>query len=201
MVADETCPYVAAQGPTRGKFGQTTSPPVAALVIKLIVSRHMFNIHGPWLMVEEGKACCRTCGVGTASIPEPDIIWGSEALKSWPHTLTRCKLLTSTKTPTARALVKWVRLKRAESQLDLVQLNCLCFHSEQRVIVCLPCSFILGWGLLWTEASRALLLLVAQPNLPPREFMCSQIRSWTEIRNLNIDLKFLKHFKLPAGSH
>ena len=48
MVADETCPYVAAQGPTRGKFGQTTSPPVAALVIKLIVSRHMFNIqaHG-----------------------------------------------------------------------------------------------------------------------------------------------------------
>ena len=46
MVADETCPYVAAQGPTRGKFGQTTSPPVAALVIKLIVSPShvVFNI-------------------------------------------------------------------------------------------------------------------------------------------------------------
>ena len=39
-------PYVGARGLTKGKFGQTTSPAVAALVIKLIVppSHVAFNI-------------------------------------------------------------------------------------------------------------------------------------------------------------
>ena len=58
-MAAKTYPYVGAQGPTKGKFGQTMSPAVAAFVIKLIVPRHMFNVQHTtslWLGEdEEGK--------------------------------------------------------------------------------------------------------------------------------------------------
>ena len=59
-MAAKTYPYVGAQGPTKGKFGQTMSPAVAVFVIKLIVPRHMFNVQHTrlWLLIvedEEGK--------------------------------------------------------------------------------------------------------------------------------------------------
>ena len=58
-MAAKTYPYVGARGPTKGKFGQTMSPAVAAFVIKLIVPRHMFNVQHTtslWLVEdEEGK--------------------------------------------------------------------------------------------------------------------------------------------------
>ena len=55
-MAAKTHPYVGARGPTKGKFGQTMSPAVAALVIKLIVlpSHAALNIQAG--MVADGTA-------------------------------------------------------------------------------------------------------------------------------------------------
>ena len=71
-------PYVGARGLTKGKFGQTTSPAVAAFVIKLIVPRHMWRSTYKRLLVADGKMrkvnCCGTCGVRATRIPEAKYI-------------------------------------------------------------------------------------------------------------------------------
>ena len=166
-MAAETHPYVGARGPTKGKFGQTMSPAVAAFVIKLIVppSHAALNIQAA--VVADGTTrkkvslldCCRTCGVHTNRIPEADLFSGTEAqpVCNYLAILDLIHLADANcwqaQNPSGSQIKsyysheKWRLLIKAslETQLDLVQQSCASLFSQRTKGHCLFGVVLFYW--------------------------------------------------------